>query len=121
MPGNGTTLCSSIPLEPATLPGVWERIIDSIKKSFDASVRLSGKRLLAREEFATLMVEVLAIVNNIPLAEVSFDPNNPFPVCHAALLNLWEIPNPPFSICYTIEGLICYRTRRWRRVQFFAD
>ena len=76
---------------------------------------------MSREEFTTLMVEAAAIVNNTPLAEVSCDPNNPFPVCPAALLNLRENPNPPSSICYTAEDLLSYGARRWRRVQFLAD
>ena len=102
------------------MAGVWERKVGAIKNILNVSMGLLGKRHLSREELHTLLQEAAAVINNTPLAEVSMDPNDPFPVTPAHLLTLRgndPMPTPPSN-----EGdILAYGKKRWRRVNLLAD
>lgn len=74
--------------------GVWERQIGSVKRILNSSLLELGPRKLTRDELHTMFQEAASIINNTPLWEVSWDPNEPFPLTPAMLLSLKDNPNP---------------------------
>ena len=110
-----------LPPGASHMAGVWERKVQGIKKVFDASLAEAKNPSLSREELHTLMCEAAAIVNATPLGEIYSDPNEPFPVCPAALLTLREKPHPSSPVKVTQTDLLCYGQRRWKKVQAIAE
>ena len=109
-----------LPPHASHFGGVWERKVGSIKRVFNASLALLGNRFLSREEFHTLIQEAARVVNNTPLGEISSDPNDPLPVCPAALLTLRDEPGVEREQ-FAEQDLLSYGRRRWRRIQYLAD
>ena len=101
--------------------GAWERKIGSVRRVFEGALLSLNGRNLSRDEFHTLMVEVSAIVNNTPLWETSMCPDDPAPLCPAALLTLREAPNPASKLEFSDTDLLQYGKARWRRVQYLAE
>ena len=60
----------------------------------EGSLATMTPRHLSRDEFSTLLQEAAAIVNNTPLWEASYSPDEPFPLTPANLLTLRTSPNP---------------------------
>ena len=109
-----------IPPKAAHMGGVWERKVGSIKKVLNASLFLVKSKLLSFEEFTTLVLEAISIVNSTPLTDIPSDPNEPFPVSPALLLTQREVDsNTPENFGTT--DLLSYGSRRWRRVQYLSN
>ena len=75
--------------------GAWERKIGAVRRILDETLQGLREKLLTVEEFSTLLMEAMAIVNNTPLWGVSSDPNDPSPLTPAMILTLRDVPNPP--------------------------
>ncbi|XP_059091684.1 uncharacterized protein LOC131887171 [Tigriopus californicus] len=101
--------------------GVWERKIGSLRRVLEATLSLSGPRSLSYDEFCTLLAEATAIVNSTPLTDISYDPNDPFPLSPSSLLNLREDPSFQSLDVFSKEDLLAYGKRRWRRVQYLSE
>ena len=110
-----------IPPKASHFAGVWERKIASVKNSLNNAILQLKERVLTKEEFDTLVQEAASMVNRTPLHEISCDPNDPFPVSPAALLNLSEDPPANDPSIFTNADLLAYGKARWRRVQYLAD
>ena len=109
-----------LPPRASHMAGVWERKVGAIKSILNVTMGLLGKRNLSREDFTTLLLEAASTVNHTPLAEVSADPNDPYPVSPACLLNLRSTESmtvPPS----TEDDILAYGKRRWRRVNYLAE
>ena len=57
--------------------GVWERLIRSVRRVFNAVVR---NTVLSDEELSTILCEVEAVVNNRPITKVSDDTHDEEPL-----------------------------------------
>ena len=101
--------------------GVWERKIGSIKRILDAAVSLLKTGGLSREELHTLLLEAANIVNWTPLADVSSDPNDPYPVSPAQLITQRESPQTVKLSSITKEDLEAYGRKRWRRIHALSE
>ena len=101
--------------------GAWERKIGCVKRVLDHSLSLLKLRSLSRDEFATLLQEAAAIVNNTPLWEVSSHPDDPAPLSPASLITLRDSPNPPDIDQFSESDLLAYGKRRWRRVKYLSE
>ena len=110
-----------IPPKASHFAGVWERKIASVKNSLNNAIQQLKERVLTKDEFDTLVQEAASMVNSTPLHEISCDPNDPFPVSPAALLNLSEDPPANDPSTFTSADLLAYGRARWRRVQYLAD
>ena len=88
--------------------GVYEQRICSVRRIFEASLQLLGKRGLARDDFITLLL-------------VSNDPEDPLPLSPAMLLTQREHPNAAPIEIFSESDLDSYGPRRYRRVQYLAD
>ena len=109
-----------VPPHASHFAGVWERKVGSVKKVFDAAIIQAKNTFLSRDEFNTLLQESGSIVNHTPLAEISCDPTEPFPVSPFTLLTLRETVEPPQDT-FTHDDLLAFGKRRWRRVQHLAE
>jgi len=101
--------------------GAWERKIGALKKVFDGSMSQLKGRTLNIDEFTTLLLEAMSIVNSTPMWEVSSDPKDPLPVSPAMLLTLKGQPDKSVPQTFTDRDVLAYGAKRWRRVQFIAD
>ena len=101
--------------------GCYERKIGSIRKVMEGSLATMAPRHLSRDEFSTLLQEAAAIVNNTPLWEASYSPDEPFPLTPANLLTLRTSPNPPSIEEFSSADLLSYGQKRWRRTQYLAQ
>ena len=101
--------------------GAWERKISSIKRILDASLLQLKSQNLSRDEFHTFLSEASSIINNTPLWEISHSPSDPFPLTPAMLLFTTPEPNPPPLESFSSSDILCYGSRRWRRVQSLSD
>lgn len=101
--------------------GCYERKIGSIRRVLDGALATMGPRHLSRDEFSTLLQEAASIVNNTPLWEVSYSPEEPFPLTPAHLLTLKTATNLPLLENYNSEDLVSYGRKRWRRAQYIAQ
>ena len=84
----------------------------SIKRILHTTVTLLGKRILSREVVDTLVQVAGSIVSHTPLSSISADPNEPFPVCPAALLTLKENENSHKLTEFNEADLNAYGRRR---------
>ena len=98
--------------------GCYERKIGQIRRCLDAALLYAGSHPLTYDEFSTLLQECAAIVNSTPLWEVSYNPNDPFPVTPYQLLTQ---KSGPLEQPLQEEDVATYATRQWRRTQQLAD
>ena len=94
--------------------GVWERLIRSVRRSFNAVVRGTT---LDDYELQTVMCEIEAVVNNRPITKVSDDKNDEEPLTPSHLLSLGSTGTLPPVIG---ENGDQYR-RRWKFIQHLVD
>nr|XP_061832460.1 uncharacterized protein LOC133616862 [Nerophis lumbriciformis] len=104
-------------LNPPASPhfgGVWEREIQSVKKSLQVVI---GAQVLQAEVLLTLLIEVEGILNAKPLGYVSSDVADPDPVTPSMLLMGRQDASLP-QVTYAPDTLT---RRRWRHCQMMAD
>jgi len=101
--------------------GSWERKIAAVRRVLETSLLNLGGRLLSREEFTTLLLEAMAIVNNTPLWGVSADPGDPAPLTPSMILTLRDMPNQPHLHEFDSKDLMAYGKLRWRKVQYLSE
>lgn len=101
--------------------GAWERKIKSIRDVMSGTLLQVGPKLLSREELETYLKEACAIVNNTPLWDNEFNPDEPCPITPAMLLTLKDSPNPPGPDDFSESDLHSYGKRRWRRAQYLSE
>lgn len=100
-------------LNPPASPhfgGVWEREIQSVKKSLQVVI---GAQVLQEEVLLTLLIEVEGILNAKPLGYVSSDVSDPDPVTPSMLLMGRQDASLP-QVAYAPDNLT---RRRWRHCQ----
>ena len=101
--------------------GTWERKIGSVRRVLEASFALVSNRCLSRDEFATLLAEASAIVNNTPLWSNPDLPDDPTPLTPAMILTMKNTPNPCPKEPFSEEDLLHYSALRYKRVQYLSD
>jgi hypothetical protein len=99
--------------------GVWERQIGTIRRVLDGMFVEFGKTQLTHDLLATLMAEVIGIVNARPLTAVPTDVDDPQPLSPAMLITMKTRPLRPPPGNFLPTDL--YSCRRWKRVQYLAD
>ena len=60
--------------------GVWERAIGKVREVIKGYLQPKDDRLLGREEFMTMLLHAVRIVNSTPLWETANSPNEPQPI-----------------------------------------
>ena len=95
--------------------GVWERMIRSVRKIFNAILK---EQNLIEESLVTLMCEVEAILNNRPLTKFSHDSNDLQALTPNHLLLLRTGPSFPPGM-FSREDQ--YSNKRWKQVQYLSD
>ncbi|KAL7852267.1 hypothetical protein SRHO_G00180520 [Serrasalmus rhombeus] len=95
--------------------GVWERMIRSIRKVLNTTLRMQN---LDEEGLHTFLCEAEAILNSRPITTPSNDPNDMEALTPNHLLLLKTRPSMPPGL-FEREDL--YARRRWRQVQYMAD
>lgn len=95
--------------------GVWERLIRSIRKILNATLRTQS---LDEESFQTFLCEAEAIINGLPITTSSSDPSDLEALSPNHLLPLRTKPSLPPGL-FQKEDI--YARRRWRQVQYTAD
>ncbi|XP_017557165.1 uncharacterized protein LOC108429724 isoform X2 [Pygocentrus nattereri] len=95
--------------------GVWERLIRSVRKILNATLKL---QMLDDEGFHTVLCEAEAIINSRPITKASSDPNDLEALTPNHLLLLHAKPCLPPGL-FVKEDL--YIHRRWKQVQYMAD
>ncbi|KAL7852287.1 hypothetical protein SRHO_G00180720 [Serrasalmus rhombeus] len=95
--------------------GVWERMIRSIRKVLNSTLRMQN---LDEEGLHTFLCEAEAILNSRPITTPSNDPNDMEALTPNHLLLLKTRPSMPPGL-FEREDL--YARRRWRQVQYMAD
>ena len=101
--------------------GVHERKIGAVRQVLNATLLLTGKRPISRDEMHTFLVEATSVVNNTPLYGVSTNPNDASPISPASLLTLRDDPNPAPPENFGSVDALSYGANRWRRVQHLVD
>lgn len=94
--------------------GVWERLIRSVRRVFNAVIRNSS---LDDFELQTVMCEIESVVNNRPITPVSSDKDDDEPLTPSHLLSLGSTGTAPPVLGARDD---CYR-RRWRYIQYLVD
>ena len=94
--------------------GVWERLIRSVRRAFNATTR---NVTLDDYELQTVMCEIEAVVNSRPITHVSDDKNDDEPLTPSHLLSLGRTASPPPAVGSAGDQ---YR-RRWRFIQHLID
>lgn len=90
--------------------GVWERLIQSLKRILCS---VTKEQVMDDEALQTVLCEVEAIMNDRPITTVTNDKNDVEPLTPNHLLLLKTKPvMPPEDI---------YSRRRWRQIQYLAD
>jgi len=95
--------------------GVWERLIRSIRKVINSTVR---EQVLNDDCLHTLFCEIEAILNDRPITANSNDHNDLEPLTPNHLLLMKRKPNLPPGVFNKTDN---YGKRRWRQVQYMAN
>ena len=95
--------------------GAWERCIRTVRKVMGA---LTREQILDDEGLATLMCEVMSIVNGRPITKISDDPRDMEALTPNHLLLLRSGPSAPPGL-FAKDDM--YSRKRWRQVQYLAD
>ena len=95
--------------------GVWERLIRSTRRIM---LGLTKEQVLSDDGLATLLTEVVSILNGRPLARTSTDPKDLTCLTPNHLLLLKDQQSLPPGIFSAHDN---YVRRRWRQVQFLSD
>ncbi|MGH0117086.1 UNVERIFIED_CONTAM: hypothetical protein FKN15_030931 [Acipenser sinensis] len=95
--------------------GVWERLIRSVRKILNATLRVQA---LDEEGLHTVLCEAEAIINSRPITKASNDPNDLEALTPNHLLLLKIKPSLPPGL-FQKEDL--YSRRRWKQVQYMSD
>lgn len=95
--------------------GVWERLIKSVKKILNVTLRL---QTLDEESLHTLLCEAEAIINSRPITKASSDPNDLEVLTPNHLLLLRNKPSLPPGL---FDRQDLYARRRWRQVQYMSE
>ncbi|KXJ19734.1 hypothetical protein AC249_AIPGENE21546 [Exaiptasia diaphana] len=95
--------------------GVWERCIRTVRKVLLALLK---EQVMDDEGLSTLMCEVEAIVNSLPLTKVSEDPDDLEALTPYHLLQLRKGPNLSPG---RFQAHDSYSIKRWKHVQYMAD
>ncbi|XP_062594607.1 uncharacterized protein LOC134256029 [Saccostrea cucullata] len=81
--------------------GVWERMIGLTRRVLDSLLLGPKGKNLTHEVLSTLMAEVTAIINSRPITTISNDPEVPFVLSPAMLLN--QKISGHFSMCMDVD------------------
>ena len=95
--------------------GVWERMIKSVRKILNVTLRLQK---LDEESLHTLLCEAEAIINSRPITMATSDPNDLEELTPNHLLLLKTKPSLPPGL---FDSQDLYSRRRWKQVQYMAD
>jgi hypothetical protein len=98
--------------------GVWERMIGITRRILDSMLSELASKRLTHEVLATLITEVSAIVNNIPLIPVPNDPEAPEILTPSTLLTQKPTALTTTPGQFTSKDL---HTAQWRQVQYLAN
>jgi len=94
--------------------GVWERMIRSVRRIFNA---LLSQQTLTDDSLLTLMTEVESILNSRPLTPILLDPEAEEPLTPNHLLLLRSSSSVPGIF----EKSDNYCRNKWRQVQYFVQ
>lgn len=103
------------PLTGSHHGGVWERLIKSVKKILNATLKL---QTLDEEGLHTLLCEAEAIINSRPLTKASSDPKDLEVLTPNHLLLLKTKPSFPIGLFDRQE---LYARRRWKQIQYMCN
>ena len=95
--------------------GVWERIIQSVKRILKA---LLWEQLVNDESLLTLMAETESVINSRPLMSNPDDPIDAEPLTPSHLLLLRSKQSIPPGV-FSEQDQYCQR--RWRQIQYLAN
>ncbi|XP_068689568.1 uncharacterized protein [Montipora foliosa] len=95
--------------------GVWERIIQSVKRILKA---LLPEQLVNDESLLTLMAETESVINSRPLTPNPDDPIGAEPLTPSHLLLLRSNQSIPPGV-FSEQDQYCQR--RWRQIQYLAN
>ncbi|XP_065925824.1 uncharacterized protein [Magallana gigas] len=98
--------------------GVWERMIGVTRRILDALLLGPKGKNLTHEVLSTMMAEVTAIMNSRPITTISSDPDMPFVLSPAILLN--QKISGHFSTCVNVSIRDLYK-EQWKQVQVLSD
>ncbi|XP_062607667.1 uncharacterized protein LOC134269481 [Saccostrea cucullata] len=98
--------------------GVWERMIGLTRRVLDTLLLGPKGKHLTHEVLSTLMAEVTAIINSRPITTISNDPELPFVLSPAMLLN--QKISGHFSMCMDVDIRDIYK-EQWKQVQVLSD
>ena len=95
--------------------GVWERIVQSVKRILKALLR---EQLVNDESLLTLMAETESVINSRPLTPNPDDPIDAEPLTPSHLLLLRSNQSIPPGV-FSEQDQYCQR--RWRQIQYLAN
>ncbi|XP_054863943.1 uncharacterized protein LOC129348185 [Amphiprion ocellaris] len=98
--------------------GSWERMIGIARRILDAMLLQSSPTRLTHEVLASLMAEVMAIINARPLVPITTDSDTPTVLTPSMLLTQKAGAAPAPEGSYDIKDM--YR-KQWQHVQSLAD
>lgn len=95
--------------------GAWERLIRSIRKVLNSTVR---EQVLEEECLHTVLCEAESIINSRPITRASSDPNDLEALTPNHLLLLKTKPSLPPGL---FDQNDLYSRRRWKQVQYMSN
>lgn len=95
--------------------GVWERLIKSVKKILNATLKL---QTLDEEGLHTLLCEAEAIINSRPITKASSDPKDLEVLTPNHLLLLKTKPSLSPGL---FDKQDLYARRRWKQIQYMSE
>jgi hypothetical protein len=98
--------------------GVWERMIGIARKILDGMLLGAHGKHLTHEILITLMAEVCAIMNSRPLGPISSDPNSPWILTPAMLLN--QKFDGTSTVNFDIDQRHMYQ-KQWKMAQVLSN
>lgn len=110
-----------IPPHASHFGGVWERKVGSFKRILSATLSQLKQRRLTHDEFATIVAEATCIMNNTPLCDSPYNPNEPLPLTPALLLTQKLEATPPPLGEFTSVDILSYGKNRYKRVQHLSN